>query len=104
MPREIKLDGGEISVLKSIGLSGTQIYGKLLLERISEMAPAEFLETLDALLSLGYVISNKVNVRKIEDVERAFFRVNPTYQRDLRDAINPSRTRENTRARRQRRG
>jgi hypothetical protein len=104
MPREIHLDGGEIGLLKAIGLSGTQIYGKLLLERAKDMASAEFLETLDGLLSLGYVISNKVNVRSIADVERAFFRVNPTYQRDLRDAINPSRTRERSKPRRQRRG
>jgi len=103
MPREIKLDGGEINLLKTLGLSGTQVYGKLLLERIDDMAPAEFLETLDGLLSLGYVISNKVNVRRIEDVERAFFRVNPAYSRDLKDAINPSRTRDQGRARRQRR-
>lgn len=105
MSREIRLDGGEISLLKSIGLGGTQIYGKLLLERINDMVPAEFLETLDGLLSLGYVLSNKVNVRTIEDVERSFFRVNPTYQRDLRAAVNPSLSREKGRAvRRQRRG
>ena|SRR3978361_1053689 len=104
MPREIKLDGGEISLLKTIGLSGTQVYGKLLLEHVDDMIPAEFLETLDGLLSLGYVLSNKVNVRKIEDVEKAFFRVNPAYQRDLRDAINPSKRREREqRGKRQRR-
>ncbi|MDQ6764717.1 MAG: hypothetical protein M3Z22_01240 [Verrucomicrobiota bacterium] len=94
MPREIKLNGGEITLLKSIGLGGTQVYGKLLLERIDDMVPAEFLETLDDLLSVGYVLSSKVNVRKIEDVERAFFRVNPAYSRDLKDAINPGKKRE----------
>ena len=103
MPREIKLDGGEISVLKSLGLSGTQMYGKILLERIEEMGTAEFLETLDGLLSLGYVLSNKINIRKVEDVERAFFRVNPSYSRDLRDAINPGGRGERERGRRQRR-
>jgi len=104
MPREIKLDGGEISLLKTIGLSGTPISGKLLLERIDDMMPAELIETLDGLLTIGYVISTKVNVRKAEDVERAFFRVNPMYTRDLRDAVNPSRSRDEGRARRQRRG
>jgi hypothetical protein len=102
MAREIKLDGGEISLLKSIGMSGTQMYGKLLLERI-DTVPSEFLETLDGLLSLGYVLSNKVNVRTVEDVERAFFRVNPAYAKDLREAVNPSRSRDKSRARRQRR-
>jgi hypothetical protein len=104
MPREIKLDGGEITILKTLGLSGTQVYGKLFLERVDAMEPAELLETLDGLLSLGYVLSNKVNVRKIEDVERAFFRVNPAYSRDLRDAITPGKRREREqRGRRQRR-
>ena len=103
MPREIKLDGGEISVLKTIGLSGTQVYGKLLLDKVDDLAPAEFLETLEGLIGQGYVLSNKVNVRKIEDVEHAFFRVNPAYSRDLRDAINPSRSRDQRRVRRERR-
>ncbi len=104
MPREINLDGGEITVLKTIGLGGTQIYGKLLLERAGDMMPAEFLETLDGLLSLGYVMSNKVNVRTVADVETAFFRVNPAYSRDLREAINPGRRRDREKGgRRQRR-
>ena len=105
MPREIKLDGGEISILKAIGLSGTALAGKQLLERIEDMAQAEFLDTLDGLLSLGYVLSSRVNVRTLEDVERALFRVSPTYSRDLRDAIFPGkrREREKDKARRERR-
>jgi hypothetical protein len=101
MPREIKLDGGEITVLKKIGLSGSPMYGKMLIDRVDSMETSEFLETLSGLIDRGYVLSNKVNVRVIEDVERAFFRVNPADAKDLRDAINPSRKREQ--ARRQRR-
>ncbi|HEV2095532.1 MAG TPA: hypothetical protein VGQ82_03430 [Chthoniobacterales bacterium] len=93
MAREINLDGGEITILKSIGLSGTQIFGKLLLDRTGELDTTEFVQTLDGLLSLGYVLSNRVNVRTREDVECAFFRVNPAYSRDLRDAVNPGRRR-----------
>jgi hypothetical protein len=52
---------------------------------------------------LGYVISSKVNVGSMEDVERSFFRVNASYARDLRDAINPGRRREE-KTRRRRRG
>ena len=70
MAREIKLNGGEISVLKTLGFSGTQMYGKILLERVEEMMPAEFLDTLDGLMSLGYVLSTKANVRTIEDAEQ----------------------------------
>jgi hypothetical protein len=101
MPREIKLDGGEITVLKKIGLSGSPMYGKMLIDRVDSMETSEFLDTLTGLIDQGYVLSNKVNVRVIEDVERAFFRVNPADSKDLRDAVNPSRKREQ--ARRQRR-
>lgn len=103
MPREIHLSGGEISVLKSIGLSGTQVHGNQLLDMVEDVEKTEFLETLTGLIERGYVLSNKVNIRTLEDVERAFFRASPTYSRDLRDAINPSRDRDQGRGRRERR-
>ena len=103
MPREIKLDGGEITVLKKIGLGGAPMYGKMLIDRVDSMETQEFLDTLVGLIDQGYVLSNKVNIRVIEDVERAFFRVNPADAKDLRDAVNPGRRREQERARRQRR-
>jgi hypothetical protein len=104
MPREINLDGGEISMLKAIGLGGTALPGKQLLERTEDLAQAEFLDTLEGLLSLGYVMASRVNIRTLEDVERALFRVNPTYSRDLRDAVFPGKRRERERERRKRRG
>ena len=102
MGREIKLDGGEISLLKKIGLSGTPVYGKMLLDRAGEIEPAEFLDTLTGLIEQGYVISNKVNVRVMEEVERAFFRVDAAQAKDLRDAMNPGRRREQERTERRR--
>ena len=103
MAREIILDGGEITLLKKIGLSGAQVYGKMLIDRVEGMEPAEFLDTLSGLIDQGFVLSNKVNIRLIEDVERAFFRVNAAYAKDLRDAVNPGRKRDRERAERQRR-
>ncbi len=103
MIREIKLDGGEISLLKKMGLSGAQVYGKMLIDRAEGMETAEFLETLTSLIDQGYVLSNKVNLHSIEDVERAFFRVNAAYAKDLRNAVSPGRRREQERARRPRR-
>ena len=102
MKREINLSGGEITLLKTMGLSGTPIYGKLIVERIGEMEQAEFLDDLTGLVSLGYVLSDKVNVRTMEDVERAVFRVNASYSRDLRDALNPGRRKEREQRRRRR--
>jgi hypothetical protein len=96
------LSGGEITVLKQIGLSGTQVYGKLLLDKVEDVERAEFIETLTDLIALDYVVANKVNIRTAEDVETAFFRVSPVHARDLRAAINPSRGREE-RGRRERR-
>jgi hypothetical protein len=103
MGREIKLDGGEITLLKKIGLSGTQVYGKLLLDRVEQMETGELLDTLTGLIDQGYVLANKVNIRTMEEVEKAFFRVNAAYAKDLRDAVNPSAQREKERAKRQRR-
>ena len=101
MHREINLSGGEITLLKSLGLSGTPTYGKLLTEKIGDMEQSEFLDDLTGLIGLGYVIADKVNVRTMEDVERAVFRVNASYARDLKDALHPGR-REPERRRRRR--
>jgi hypothetical protein len=102
MAREINLSGGEITLLKTMGLSGTPVYGKLLVERIGEMESAEFLDELTGLISLGYVLCDKVIVRTMEDVERAVFRINASYARDLRDALHPGRRREEKSRRRRR--
>ena len=67
MKREINLNGGEITLLKTLGLSGTPTYGKLLVEHIGDMEQAEFLDELTGLIELGYVLSDKVNVRTMED-------------------------------------
>ena len=101
--RDIRLNGGEISILKKIGLSGTPLLGSLLVERIEEMETGEFLDTLMGLLDLGYVLSNKVNIRLMEDVEKASFRVNPAFSKDLAEAVNPARKRERERQERLRR-
>jgi hypothetical protein len=103
MGREIKLDGGEITLLKKIGLSGAPVYGKLLVDRIEGMETGELLDTLLGLIDQGFVLTNKVNLRTMEDVEKAFFRVNAAYAKDLRDAVNPGGRRERERTKRQRR-
>jgi hypothetical protein len=100
--REINLDGGEITLLKTLGLTGAPVAGKLLLERMHEMETGEVIDTLEGLISMGYVLSSKVNARTIAEVENAFFRVNPSYAHTLRDSIHPSRARETTQRRRRR--
>ena len=101
MEREIHLNGGEITIIKALGLSGSGIHGRLLIEHVGDMEFAEFIDTLDGLMSQGYVLSSKANVHSEEDVERSAFRVNPSYARDLRDALRPGgRQREERRRRR----
>ena len=87
MEREIKLDGGEITILKALGLSGTPMNGRMLIQRVGRMESAELVDTLTGLIALGYVLSSKVNVNNKEDAERSSFRVNSSYSRELRDAL-----------------
>ena len=100
---EIQLNGGEITILKAIGLTGTAMAGKFLLDRIEEVEAGEFIDTLDGLVAMGYLLATKVNIRTLEDVERASFRVNPSYAHDLKDALDPNRRREAAKQRRRRR-
>ncbi len=101
MEREIKLSGSEISVLKTLGTSGSQMYGGIMLDRLKEMLPSELIDTLGGLMAEGYVLSNRVNIRRIEEVETAFFRVNPAEAKDLRRALRPGkREKERRRPRR----
>jgi hypothetical protein len=101
---EIQLNGGEITILKAIGLSGSAMGGKFLLERIEEVEAGEFIDTLDGLLAMGYLLATKVNIKTLEDVERTSFRVNPSYAHDLKDALDPARRRATEKQRRRRRG
>ena len=102
MPRAISLDGGDLEVIKALGTSGSQMMGKQLVERV-EMMDGELIDTLDSLLSMGYVLSNRVNLRRIEEIETAFFRVNPAYVSDIRRTLRGGRAPEE-RTRRRRRG
>jgi len=100
---EIQLNGGEITILKAIGLSGSAMGGKFLLDRIEEVEAGEFIDTLDGLMAMGYLLATKVNIKTLEDVERTSFRVNPSYAHDLKDALDPGRRREASKQRRRRR-
>ena len=99
---EISLNGGEITLLKTLGLSGSTMGGEQLADRLEEMDGAEFLDTLTGLMAMDYVVSNKVNIRTMDAVKTANFRVNPTHARDLKEAVYPSRQKPETGRRRRR--
>ena len=100
--REISLNGGEISILKTIGLSGGSVAGGQLVDRMEEMESAEFVDALDGLMTMGYVLSDRVSVRTMDAIKSANFRVNPAHARELRDAVYPSRKKVETGRRRRR--
>ena len=102
LSREISLSGGETTILKAMGLSGTPVNGKHLLERIGDMELAELLDDINGLIMLGYVISERSHLRTMEDLERCIFHVNANYARDLRNSIIPGRRPEPERRRRRR--
>jgi hypothetical protein len=101
---EINLDGGEKEIIKAIGVGGSGISGRQLLERISEMEEAELISTIKGLLNVGYIMADKQSFHDIEDVERAEFNVNSGYSRDLKEALDPQLRKDaNQRSRRVRR-
>jgi hypothetical protein len=97
---DISLSGGEISILKTIGLGGGSMPGTQLADRMEHLEPAELLDALEGLMSLDYVLADRVNVRTIDDVKAASFRVNPAHARELREAAYPSRNKPEPRRRR----
>ena len=97
---EISLSGGEITILKTIGLGGGSMPGVQLAERMQHLEAAELVDDLQGLMAQDYVLCDRVNVRTIDDVKSASFRVNPMLARDLKDAVFPSRKKPEPRRRR----
>ncbi len=99
MGREISLSGGDISVIKALGISGGQVSGKSLMERVGHMEPAELLDTL---MMFDYVQSDLERLRSVDDLKEAKFNVNTAMMRDIREAITPQK--KEVKPTRQRRG
>lgn len=87
--RELNLDGGEVSVIKALGLSGTGLSGEELMQRCPELVPAELVDTLKSLMMLGYVVSDTGSFHDAKDLERITLHVNSGYAKELREALNP---------------
>ncbi len=102
MAREISLSGGDVSVIKAMGLSGQQITGKALMERLPAMESAELADTLGGLILLDYVLCDTEKLRTGDALKEAHFNVNTAMLRDLREALAPKK--KEVRATRQRRG
>lgn len=102
MAREISLSGGDVSVIKALGLSGSQMNGKTLMGRLGAMEGAEIIDALSGLVQLDYVLCDTEKLRTVEDLQEASFSVNTAMLRDLREALTPQK--KEARPTRQRRG
>lgn len=88
--REINLDGGEITIIKALGMSSSEMLGEDLLAKISsELVGAEVIDTIKGLMDMGYVDADKTGFYKIDDMKPLYFRINSGYAKDLREAIDP---------------
>lgn len=97
----IHLDGGETSVIRSLGFGGSPISGSDLKTRVPGLGEQELFEILETLVALGYICSTRELARR-DEIDRSTFFINPGYSRELKDALDPRpRLRESRRVRRE---
>jgi hypothetical protein len=88
--REINLDGGEVSILKALGVGSGEMSGEDLLTKLgNDLAPAELIDTIKGLMTVGYVEADKNAFYDLEDLKEVHFRVNSGYTKELREALDP---------------
>lgn len=87
MAHEISLSGGDITVIKAIGISGSAIPGEVLLGRCAGLEEAEVIEALQDLIAIGYVVADSESFHSSTDIAKIEFRVNSSYSRDLKEAL-----------------
>ena len=101
MGHDIQLDGHEITIIKAMGIHGTEVTGDLLMERIPEMVSAELSDVLKGLIMQGYVEADKRSFYSEEDLRSTHFNVNSGYSRDLKEALDPRPKKKSRRVRRE---
>lgn len=100
--REINLDGGEVSIIKALGLGSTEVLGEDLIEKVSsDLMPAEIIDCVKGLIAQGLVEADKTSFYSLNEFKPIYFRVNSGYSKELRDALNPRQ--EKSRSKRVRR-
>jgi len=84
----INLDGGEVSIIRTLGFGGAPMMGRDLKSRMSGMEDAELYDILQTLIAVGYVCANR-DLSRVEDIDRATFFTNPGYAKELKEALDP---------------
>ena len=86
---DIYLDGGEISVVKAIGIGGGVATGAMILDRAKNLDIYEAMDVLKGLTMTGYVICDRDSFRDNDDFREAEFHVNSGYTKALKAAVDP---------------
>ena len=89
MGREIQLDGTEISVIKALGIGGSEIDGGALIARCEDLEIAELIDTLHGLIMQGFVDADASSFYNAKEMKEINFRVNSGYSKDLKEALDP---------------
>ena len=84
----INLDGGEVTIIRALGFSGTPVMGRDLKGLVGGMSESNLVESLKTLMALGYVTS-EADLDRAEDFDKMAFAVNSGYAKALREAIDP---------------
>ena len=98
---EINLDGGEISIIKALGIGGSEVLGEDLLVRVPHLEGLEVVEILKDLVMLGYVSADKTSFYNVDEMKKVHFRVNSGYSKDLKEALDPEPETKSKRMRRE---
>lgn len=86
MPRELKLNGRELGVLRTIGL-GLGLPGGEIQERTNIDRP-DLCDLLNTLLDIGYLETSTMREKVcLEDFETEVFEINPSYASELKVAM-----------------
>jgi hypothetical protein len=86
----ITLDGGEISIIKALGLTGSGLPGDQLQARVGDLEEAELIDTLKCMVALGYLIADRSSFSTREDFIRTTFHVNSGYSKEIKEAMDPN--------------
>ena len=85
----INLDGSETTIIKGLGLMGSEVDGATLFEQCKGLDEGDFLSTLRGLIDVGFVDSELTSFHSMAEVAKQKFRVNPGYLKEIRDALDP---------------
>ncbi len=85
---KINLDGGEITIIRALGVSGAPMLGRDLKSHVGGVGETQLMETLKTMIALGYITAIP-DLDLVEDLDKVTFAVNSGYARDLKEALEP---------------